>query len=270
MTPSPGSRATGCVTSPTRVCVRRSTTSGTRSARTSPTPSPRPRPATDGKKYFIPVYNYPWGFFYRKSVWQKYGYEVPTTFDELKKLAAQMKKDGLIPIAFADKDGWPAMGTFDYLDMRLNGYQFHVDLCAHKESWDQQKVKDVFDNWKSILPYQDPNALGVDLAAGRRHPGQEEVRDVSARRVRHAAVHRQGRAGRHRLLRVPRDGDRRTRTRSRRRSTATCCPRRAATTRPPRICWPSSARPRAKTPTRRSTAPTSRRQAGPTPPTSAT
>ena len=122
--------------------------------------------ASDGKKYFVPLYNYPWGFFYRKSVWNKYGYQVPTTFDELKTLAAKMKKDGLIPIAFADKDGWPAMGTFDYLDMRLNGYQFHLDLCAHKESWDQQKVKDVFDNWKSILPYQDPNALGATWQEG--------------------------------------------------------------------------------------------------------
>ncbi len=115
----------------------------------------------DGKKYFVPLYNYPWGFFYRKSVWQDKGYSEPATFDELKTLCEQMKKDGLIPIAFADKDGWPAMGTFDYLNMRLNGYQFHVDLCAHKESWDQQKVKDIFDNWKAILPYHDPNALGA-------------------------------------------------------------------------------------------------------------
>ncbi len=115
----------------------------------------------DGKKYFLPLYNYPWGYFYRKSLWADKGYEVPTTFDELMTLAKKMKKDGLIPIAFADKDGWPAFGTFDYLNMRLNGYQFHVDLCAHKESWDQQKVKDVFDNWKAMLPYQDPNALGA-------------------------------------------------------------------------------------------------------------
>ncbi|WP_375426329.1 ABC transporter substrate-binding protein [uncultured Friedmanniella sp.] len=115
----------------------------------------------DGKKYFVPIYNYPWGFFYRKSVWEAKGYTEPATFDELKTLCAKMKADGLIPIAFADKDGWPAMGTFDYLNMRLNGYQFHVDLCAHKESWDQQKVKDVFDNWKSILPFQDPAALGA-------------------------------------------------------------------------------------------------------------
>ncbi|HEY5820559.1 MAG TPA: ABC transporter substrate-binding protein [Propionibacteriaceae bacterium] len=115
----------------------------------------------DGKKYFVPNYNYPWGFFYRKSLWQEKGYSEPATFDELKTLCESMKKDGLIPIAFADKDGWPAMGTFDYLNMRLNGYQFHLDLCAHKETWDQQKVKDVFDNWRAILPYHDPNALGA-------------------------------------------------------------------------------------------------------------
>ena len=29
-------------------------------------------------------------------------------------------------MAFADKDGWPAMGTFDILNMRINGYDFHV------------------------------------------------------------------------------------------------------------------------------------------------
>nr|WP_246223348.1 ABC transporter substrate-binding protein [Pseudarthrobacter psychrotolerans] len=114
----------------------------------------------DGKMYFVPNYNYPWGFFYRKSLWAEKGYEVPETFDALKALATKMQADGIIPIGFADKDGWPAMGTFDYMNMRLNGYQFHVDLCAHKESWDQQKVSTVFDTWAALLPFQDPGALG--------------------------------------------------------------------------------------------------------------
>ena len=39
-----------------------------------------------------------------------------------------MKADGLTPLAFGDKDGWPAMGTFDILNMRVNGYQFHIEL----------------------------------------------------------------------------------------------------------------------------------------------
>jgi multiple sugar transport system substrate-binding protein len=114
----------------------------------------------DGKKYFVPNYNYPWAVFYRKSVWAAKGYSAPKTFDEFKALCAQMKKDGLTPIAFGDKDGWPAMGTFDYLNMRLNGYQFHIDLMGHKESWNTDKVKNVFDQWKSILPYHAEGALG--------------------------------------------------------------------------------------------------------------
>ncbi|HYJ76506.1 MAG TPA: extracellular solute-binding protein, partial [Kineosporiaceae bacterium] len=87
----------------------------------------------DGKQYFIPITYYPWAVFYRKSVWQKYGYEVPKTLDDLTALAQKMKSDGLVPIAFADKDGWPAMGTFDVLNLRINGYQYHVDLMAHKK-----------------------------------------------------------------------------------------------------------------------------------------
>ena len=30
----------------------------------------------DGKMYFVPNYNYPWGCFYRKSLWAEKGYEV--------------------------------------------------------------------------------------------------------------------------------------------------------------------------------------------------
>ncbi|MET7372002.1 ABC transporter substrate-binding protein [Micromonospora arida] len=114
----------------------------------------------DGKQYFVPATYYPWAVFYRKSVWQQYGYQVPTTLDQLTALTAQMKRDGLIPIAFADKDGWPAMGTFDILNLRINGYQFHIDLMAGKEAWTSDKVKKVFDTWAGLLPVHQPDSLG--------------------------------------------------------------------------------------------------------------
>lgn len=116
--------------------------------------------AADGKKYLVPWVTYPWAVFYSKSLFASRGYEVPVKWADFKTLCAQMQKDGLIPIAFADKDLWPACGTFDYLNMRINGYQFHVDLMAHKESWNQAKVKDVFDHWKEILPYHQTGSLG--------------------------------------------------------------------------------------------------------------
>ena len=131
--------------------------------------------ADDGKQYFVPNYNYPWGVFYRKSVWQSNGWEVPTTFDQLIALAKKMKAKGMIPIAFADKDGWPAMGTFDYLNMRINGYQFHVDLCAHKEGWDTPKVQEVFDTWNEMRTYQDPNALGLTWQEAAQKLGKKQA-----------------------------------------------------------------------------------------------
>ncbi|RKS77406.1 multiple sugar transport system substrate-binding protein [Motilibacter peucedani] len=114
----------------------------------------------DGKQYFVPIYNYPWAVFYRKSVFEKGGYTVPKTWDELKALATKMKGDGLAPVGFADKDGWPAMGTFDIINMRVNGYQFHVDLMAGKESWEDAKVKDVFSHWAELLQFSEQGALG--------------------------------------------------------------------------------------------------------------
>ncbi|MEV6652493.1 ABC transporter substrate-binding protein [Streptomyces sp. NPDC051219] len=114
----------------------------------------------DGKQYLTPYYYYPWAVFHRKSVFEERGYQAPGTLDEYLALAKQMRKDKLVPIAFCDKDGWPAMGTFDYINMRTNGYEFHASLMAGKEAWTDNRVKQVFDTWRSILPYCQPGANG--------------------------------------------------------------------------------------------------------------
>lgn len=120
----------------------------------------------DGHFYFVPIYNYPWAVFYRKSVFAKNGYTVPKTWDQFMALLKKMKTDGLTPLAFTDKDGWPAMGTFDILNMRINGYAFHVRLMAGKESWDSAKVKAVFNQWREVLPYTSQGALGLTWQEG--------------------------------------------------------------------------------------------------------
>jgi multiple sugar transport system substrate-binding protein len=115
----------------------------------------------DGKQYFVPFYYYPWAVFYRKSVFAQHGYQIPTTWDQYIALSKQMQKDGLVPISFSDKDGWPAEGTFDYINMRLNGYDFHKSLMAGHEDWTDAKVKKVFDTWRELLPYYQQGALGL-------------------------------------------------------------------------------------------------------------
>lgn len=114
----------------------------------------------DGHQYFVPLYNYPWAVFYRKSVFADKGYQIPKTWDEFVALQKQMKSDGLVPMAMGQKDGWPALGTFDIINMRLNGYDFHMQLMAHKVPWDDPKVLAVFKQWQEILPYQQAGANG--------------------------------------------------------------------------------------------------------------
>lgn len=114
----------------------------------------------DGEQYFVPFIFYPWAIFYRKSVFDAKGYTPPTTLAELKDLSTAMQDDGMVPFAFGNDGGWPAMGTFDYLNMRTNGYQFHVDLMAGKESWESDKVKQVFATYAELLPFHQPGALG--------------------------------------------------------------------------------------------------------------
>ncbi len=114
----------------------------------------------DGHQYLVPIYNYPWVVFYNKSVFASKGYTVPTTWDQYVTLAKKMKTDGLVPIAFADKDGWPALGTFDIINMRLNGYDYHIKLMKHQVPWTDPGVTAVFQHWAEIMPYMQSGANG--------------------------------------------------------------------------------------------------------------
>jgi multiple sugar transport system substrate-binding protein len=120
----------------------------------------------DGKVYGIPVDYYPWAVFYRKSVFQQHNWNIPTNWDDFKSVASKMKSAGLTPIAFADKDGWPAQGTFDILNLRLNGYDFHIRLVTGKEKWTDSKVTNVFKKWAEIVPYYTPGFAGLTWQQG--------------------------------------------------------------------------------------------------------
>ena len=114
----------------------------------------------DGKQYFVPLYFYPWAVHYRKSVFADKGYTVPTNKAELVALATKMQADGITPFAYANDGKWPVQGTFDILNMRVNGYQYHVDLLAGKESWTDAKTKAVFAAWAELLPFHQADANG--------------------------------------------------------------------------------------------------------------
>jgi multiple sugar transport system substrate-binding protein len=118
--------------------------------------------ATDahGKQIFVPQNYYWWGMFYRKSMFKKWGVSAPTTWSQFIDVCEKIKKQGVNPIvtSAASPQPWPFVGWFDYLDLRINGAKFHLDLLHGKHSFNSPQVKEVFTVLATVLPYFDRNS----------------------------------------------------------------------------------------------------------------
>jgi multiple sugar transport system substrate-binding protein/raffinose/stachyose/melibiose transport system substrate-binding protein len=105
----------------------------------------------DGKQYFLPTSWYWWAVYYRVSVFEELGLEPPETWDEFLAINETLKENGYTPLAIGTKYRWTAAAWFDYLNMRINGPQFHIDLMLGKESYDDPRVAKVFEYWRVLL-----------------------------------------------------------------------------------------------------------------------
>lgn len=118
----------------------------------------------NGKQWGVPYTYYQWGIYYRKDIFAKNGIAVPTTWNELLAACAKLKAAGVTPFAIGTKALWPTGGWFDYLDMRVNGYEFHMDLTAGKVPYTDKRVQAVFDHWDQLVKpgYYLANHAGMD------------------------------------------------------------------------------------------------------------
>ncbi|WP_042408608.1 ABC transporter substrate-binding protein [Streptacidiphilus carbonis] len=116
-----------------------------------------------GKQIFVPTDYYWWGVFYRKSQFKKWGLSEPTTWAEFLKVCQTIKAKGVIPIGLGAGTGtaWVASAWFDYFDIRINGAEYHRGLLAGQHKFTDPQVVKVFDAWKQVLPYFDPNGTAV-------------------------------------------------------------------------------------------------------------
>ncbi|KOX07903.1 ABC transporter substrate-binding protein [Nocardiopsis sp. NRRL B-16309] len=116
--------------------------------------------APDGRQYMVPDSTAPWAVFHRRSLFEENGYEVPATRAEFVELCERMRRDGLEPLASGVREGWPAMGMFDHLNLRINGPEYHLELLDGAHSWDSPEVRSVFGAWAELLPHHQPDPLG--------------------------------------------------------------------------------------------------------------
>jgi len=108
--------------------------------------------ADDGKQYGVPYTYYQWGIYYRKDLFAAAGVtEKPKTWDELLAACEKIKTSGVEPIVIGSKDLWPTAGWFDYLNLRLNGYDFHMELMEGKVPYTDERVKALFQKWGELV-----------------------------------------------------------------------------------------------------------------------
>lgn len=116
----------------------------------------------DGEAYFVPLEWYWWAMFYRQSILDEYGITPPETWDDMLAACDTLSEAGITPITIGTKYRWTAAAWFDYINMRLNGPEFHLDLMLGKESYDDPRVRGVFEKWRELFEH---NCFLDDAAA---------------------------------------------------------------------------------------------------------
>lgn len=115
-------------------------------------------PYSDGKVYMMPMFYSPTGLFYNKALFEKKGWEVPKTWDEMFALAEKAKAEKISLLTYP---------TTGYLDSFLppllgakGGEQFFLDTINYKEGiWTTPEMNDVFKLLGEIAKNVEPTTV---------------------------------------------------------------------------------------------------------------
>ena len=115
----------------------------------------------NGQRYLVPFgYHYA-GMFYNAKVMADAGVsEFPTTWDGFLALCADLKAQGITPIALGSMNRWPAQFWFDYLLLRTAGPDYRARLMAGEAAYTDDEVKRAMGLWQDLADagYFAPNA----------------------------------------------------------------------------------------------------------------
>jgi len=120
----------------------------------------------DGKQWGVPYTYYQWGIYYNRDAYKAASVELPgpegVNWDQFIQNCEKFKAAGIDCLTTGSKALWPVAGIFDYLSLRTNGYEWHMDLTAGKVEWTDPKVRDVFTQFARLQPYVTANHAAID------------------------------------------------------------------------------------------------------------
>ncbi|MFK7761794.1 MAG: ABC transporter substrate-binding protein [Roseobacter sp.] len=123
----------------------------------------------DGKQWGVPYTYYQWGVYYRKDIYEELGLSEPANFDEMKSNCQAIIDSGRACYTIGSKFLWTAGGWFDYLNMRTNGFDFHMQLAAGEVKWTDDRVRQTFANWRELID------MGAYVANHQNYSWQEAL-----------------------------------------------------------------------------------------------
>ena len=113
--------------------------------------STMPSVTFNGKQYAVPYSYYQWGIYYRKDIYEANGISIPKTYDEFLDNCKKLKAKGIASVAIGTKYLWTAASWFDYINMRTNGLDYHINLMLGKTKYTDQGVVNTFKNWARAI-----------------------------------------------------------------------------------------------------------------------
>ncbi|MGB3409000.1 MAG: ABC transporter substrate-binding protein [Jannaschia sp.] len=105
----------------------------------------------DGKQWGVPYTYYQWGVYYRADIFDELGLEEPETFEQELANCEKIVASGRACYTIGTKFLWTAGGWFDYLNMRTNGFDFHMALARGEVAWTDDRVRETFANWRKLI-----------------------------------------------------------------------------------------------------------------------
>jgi multiple sugar transport system substrate-binding protein len=115
------------------------------------------KPAIDlvtvnNRQYGVPYAHYHIGLFFRQDLFHLAGIaQPPADWDALLAACGKLIASGVQPIAIGTRDLWPAAAWFDYINLRSNGFRFHMALMDGKVAYTDERVRAIFARWRQLL-----------------------------------------------------------------------------------------------------------------------
>ena len=105
----------------------------------------------EGKQYYVPL-GYAWAaVYYNKTVFDQFNLQPPQTWDEFLQICDTLANNGVAPIAVSGDDAFMGMMWFSYLNMRLNGPDFHREVLRGNIPFNDARLRDVFETWQGLF-----------------------------------------------------------------------------------------------------------------------